>query len=147
MSPWMSFRRTSCGRQWRSWEGKCWGRVASMTARSSRRGWTCCTRRTRSVYVCAIDRRVYVSGNERPKHSFSEVVLRVLSACLSWRKHISIYFLSEYLQRIRDLEDKTEIQRRQIKDLEEKVRRVKCLSEKKKPSCEGKEWHIWCLHR
>lgn len=35
------------------------------------------------------------------------------------------------MQRIRDLEDKTEIQRRQIKDLEEKVRRVKCLSEKK----------------
>lgn len=33
-------------------------------------------------------------------------------------------FLSEYLQRIRDLEDKTEIQRRQIKDLEEKVGHV-----------------------
>lgn len=31
---------------------------------------------------------------------------------------------SEYLQRIRDLEDKTEIQRRQIKDLEEKVGHV-----------------------
>lgn len=31
------------------------------------------------------------------------------------------------LQRIRDLEDKTEIQRRQIKDLEEKVGHVDCL--------------------
>lgn len=37
------------------------------------------------------------------------------------KKRIPYSFLSEYLQRIRDLEDKTEIQRRQIKDLEEKV--------------------------
>lgn len=43
------------------------------------------------------------------------------STCLSSEKHIVHRFLSEYLQRIRDLEDKTEIQRRQIKDLEEKV--------------------------
>lgn len=34
------------------------------------------------------------------------------------------FYVSTYLQRIRDLEDKTEIQRRQIKDLEEKVGNV-----------------------
>lgn len=39
--------------------------------------------------------------------------------CLSAEEHILLF--SEHLQRIRDLEDKTEIQRRQIKDLEEKV--------------------------
>lgn len=48
--------------------------------------------------------------------------------CIS-TKNLSIHhFLSECLQRIRDLEDKTEIQRRQIKDLEEKVGHVLCLS-------------------
>lgn len=46
------------------------------------------------------------------------------SICLTADKHIPYLFLSEYLQRIRDLEDKTEIQRRQIKDLEEKVGHV-----------------------
>lgn len=39
------------------------------------------------------------------------------SASLYGKKHTLFLFL----QRIRDLEDKTEIQRRQIKDLEEKV--------------------------
>lgn len=54
---------------------------------------------------------------------------------LSWLERIDrslLFFFSEYLQRIRDLEDKTEIQRRQIKDLEEKVGHVLCLSVKKK---------------
>ncbi len=50
--------------------------------------------------------------------------MAVVSDCLCAKKHISSHFLSEYLQRIRDLEDKTEIQRRQIKDLEEKVSHV-----------------------
>lgn len=50
---WMSFRRTSCGRRWRSCGGRCWGRAESTTARSSRRGWNCCTRRTRFVHIRA----------------------------------------------------------------------------------------------
>lgn len=43
-----------------------------------------------------------------------------------WQKRVALtrnfFFCSTKLQRIRDLEDKTEIQRRQIKDLEEKVK-------------------------
>lgn len=166
----MSFRRTSCEPQWKSWGGRCWERAESTTARSSRRGWNCCTRRTRSVhlhswkpqqgsthwsylvqstiqsvgcfsvlFIFSLVFSTYRSSacrymDLRCAYSWCESVLltdacvSVITGnrfacehlpCLSAEKHILLF--PEHLQRIRDLEDKTEIQRRQIKDLEEKV--------------------------
>lgn len=69
---------------------------------------------------------------ERIDPSPSKLVSKAFAwaACLHRDTFLTI-FLSEHLQRIRDLEDKTEIQRRQIKDLEEKVGHVWCLTVKK----------------
>lgn len=97
----MSSRGMSYERQWRSWGDRCYEKVGSMTVRSSRSEWNCFTRPIRFGWQWTPkmeDERSFSSG-------FNQ----------------KLFFSPQNLQRIRDLEDKTEIQRRQIKDLEEKV--------------------------